>query len=474
MRQVSLAFLVATALVLVRPIDAAERPNIVFIFADDLAFDAIGAAGNTVVKTPNIDRLSAEGTTFSRAYNMGSYSGAVCIASRNMLNTGRTLWRSQKIHKAAEKERQAGRFWSEHLKGAGYETYMSGTWHNPAKTGKAFHYVTNVRPGMPNQTKEGYNRPIDGKPDPWSPYDPKFRGFWKGGKHWSEVLADDAEGFLKQAKGRAAPFFMYLAFNAPHDPRQAPKEFVDRYPPEKIPLPKNFIPEYPHNEAAKTGRKLRDERLAPFPRTPRSVKVNRGEYYAIIEHMDVQIGRILKALEDTGKAKNTWVFFTADHGLAVGQHGLMGKQNLYDHSVRVPFIVRGPGVTAGARNPARIYLQDVLPTTLEIAGIGKQKHIEFHSLMPLIKGTSTKGREAIYGAYLDAQRSITVGDHKLILYPKVKKLRLYNLAVDPLEMKDLASDAAEKPRIAKLFQRLLAEQKILDDAVDLKAAYPEL
>jgi arylsulfatase A-like enzyme len=161
---------------------------------------------------------------------------------------------------------------------------------------------------------------------------------------------------------------MYIAFNAPHDPRQSPKEYVDRYPLDRISMPRSFVPEYPFNEAMASGRKLRDEKLAPFPRTEYSVKVNRQEYYAIITHMDDQIGRILDALEKSGQADNTYLFFSADHGLAVGRHGLMGKQNLFDHSVRVPLMLVGPGVPAGEKRDASVYLQDIMATSLELAG----------------------------------------------------------------------------------------------------------
>ena len=157
---------------------AASKPNILYIFADDQCYETIRSFGYTDIETPNLDRLVRNGTTFTHAYNMGSWSGAVCVASRTMLNTGRFLWHAEKIYKTTEAERKAGRFWSEYLKGAGYDTYFSGKWHVRADAEKAFDYVTHVRPGMPNQTKTGYNRPIDGQPDLWSPYDPKFEGFW--------------------------------------------------------------------------------------------------------------------------------------------------------------------------------------------------------------------------------------------------------------------------------------------------------
>lgn len=451
----------------------AKQPNILFIFADDQCFDTLRAWGNDEIETPNLDRLARRGLTFRHAYNMGSWSGAVCVASRTMLNTGRFLWQAHEVYRTTEQEREAGRFWSEYLKAAGYDTYFSGKWHVKADPEKAFHYVSHVRPGMPNQTPAGYNRPIEGQPDPWSPYDRQFEGFWRGGKHWSEVLADDAVGYLRQATEREKPFFMYLAFNAAHDPRQSPKEFVDKYPLAKISVPDNFLPEYPFKDLIGCGQGLRDEKLAPFPRTEYAVKVNRQEYYAIITHMDQQIGRILEALEKTGKSDETYIFFTADHGLAVGQHGLLGKQNMYDHSVRVPFIVVGPDVEASTTREAPIYLQDVMPTTLELAGVEKPEHVQFQSLLPLIRGDAGQPYDAIYGAYLQLQRMVTMDGLKLIAYPHAKRLRLYDLRNDPLEMNDLASRAAYQETKHKLFGRLLELQEEMADELDLRAAFPQ-
>ena len=451
--------------------DESSRPNIVFIFADDQCFSTIQALGAKEVETPNLDKLARRGTTFTHAFNMGSWSGAVCVASRTMLNTGRFVWNANAVHGTSEQERQQGRWWSEYLKKAGYRTYMTGKWHCRADAEKAFDVAKDIRPGMPKDTAAGYNRPSADGSDPWSPSDPKFGGFWAGGTHWSEVVANHAESFMTEASDRDEPFFMYLAFNAPHDPRQSPQSYVDRYPADDIVVPENFQAMYPFAEAIGCGKKLRDERLGPFPRTPHAVQVHRGEYYALITHMDDQIGRILDALEATGKADNTWIFFTADHGLAVGQHGLFGKQNMYDHSVRVPFMVVGPGVEADKQIAEPIYLQDVMPTSLELAEIEQPEHVEFHSLLPLLGGGESP-YESIYGCYLAKQRSIRTDQYKLIAYPEVPTVRLYDIQADPLEMKDLAADPEMKPVVKKLFAQLLELQESMNDSLDLSGLTP--
>lgn len=190
---------------------AVEKPNVLFIFSDDQSYETIRAHYHTDIDTPNLDRLVERGTSFTHAYNMGAWHGAVCVASRTMLVTGKSIWRA----KNAEKKLELNQLWPRRMADQGYETYFSGKWHIQINAAKAFEHTINIRGGMPSAKPEGYNRPIHGQPDPWSPSDPKFGGFWQGGKHWSEVLGDDAVELLEKAAKSKKPFFMYLAFNAP-------------------------------------------------------------------------------------------------------------------------------------------------------------------------------------------------------------------------------------------------------------------
>jgi choline-sulfatase len=175
--------------------------------------------------------------------------------------------------------------------------------------------------------------------------------------------------------------------------------------------------------------------------------------------MDEQIGRILDALEASGRSENTWIFFTADHGLGMGRHGLAGKQNMYEHSMRVPFIVSGPGVSSGAVLDTPIYFQDVVPTTLELAKADASTEMDFKSLMPILNGGD--GQEhypAIYGAYLDRQRMIRIGDWKLIHYPGIGVERFFNIKEDPLEMRDLARPDLSHPNVPTRKQQAMQEK----------------
>lgn len=463
---------------------AADKPNIVFIITDDQAADAVAAsklwgAEKSGLRTPNLDQLYQNGTVFRQAYNMGAWHGAVCVASRSMLMTGRFVWntREQEKSKFAATLAQE-KSWSQRMKRAGYSTYLSGKWHVEADATKIFDHTVHIRPGMAPTVPESYNRPIEGKPDKWNPADPATRGLWTGGKHWSEVLADDAEAFVKQAAGEKKPFFMYLAFNAPHDPRQAPQSWLDQYPVEKIPVPENFLPINPHRvimgmENADASSVLRDEKLAPFPRTEFAIRTHRKEYYALVSHTDEQVGRIMKALQGAGVAGNTIIVFTSDHGLAIGRHGLMGKQSMFEHSMRVPFVISGPKIPQGKVIDERIYMQDAVATSLDMAGADREG-IDFKSLRPLLEGSGKSHYDAIYGAYeLGTQRAVIVGKDKLILYPKGKVALLYDLEKDPLEKSPIPDSPASAAMKKRLFAKLLDLQKENGDPLDLAAVYPE-
>ncbi|QDV25033.1 sulfatase-like hydrolase/transferase [Aureliella helgolandensis] len=440
----------------------AAQPNILLLFTDDQCFDTIAALGNTEVITPNLDKLAKRGVSFSNAYNMGGWNGAICVASRTMMNTGRFLWRAHQVDNELAEEARHRRMIPQVMHDAGYETYMTGKWHVKIDANKIYDHVTHVRPGMPKTVEASYQRPNE-KGD-WSPWDPSLGGFWEGGKHWSEVVADDAEDFLEQAAKSPRPFFMYLAFNAPHDPRQAPREFVEMYHRTDLKIPANFLPEYPYMEAMGAGKSLRDERLAPWPRTPEAVQLHRQEYYALITHLDVQIGRILAQLESTGQADNTYIVMTADHGLACGQHGLLGKQSMFEHSMKAPLIVVGPGIPADKRIETPVYVQDFTATAIDWAGAPRPETLEFQSLLPIIAGQRQQQYDVIYGAYMpNKQRMIRAGDFKLVHYPKGDTYQLFNLREDPHEITNLAANPDQTQRVSDLKDQLAKLMHSMDD-----------
>ena len=434
-----------------------ERPNFLFLFSDDQTFRALGCLGELEVKTPNLDRLAKRGTLFTHCFNQGGWSGAVCVPSRTMLITGRTLWQSRGTN--GQGIAPGAALWGETLGRAGYDTFMAGKWHvtEPAlkRSFKTFGPLTGGF--LPSTTNGGaaYHRPAPG--NPWMPDDPQWKGHWLDvdGRtvHSSVRIADAAIDYLRTNAARSAnPFFMYVAFNAPHDPRQAPREFLDLYPPKKLKVPPNFVPKHPFPiESNFMGR---DEILAPYARTPEAIRVHLQEYYAMITHLDAQIGRALGALEASGKAGNTVIIFTSDQGLAVGQHGLMGKQNLYDHSLRMPFIMAGPGIPKGKRNDALFNMQSLFATTCDMAGVPVPDTVQFPSIVPLITGAKKQLHEALYGAYLDRQRAVRTKNWKLIRTPSAGKVQLFNVRRDPWETHNLAADPRQAARLAMLHGRL--------------------
>ncbi len=471
-----LTALIALGLVSLCP--AAERPNVLFLFADDMTWKAVRALGGEDIDTPNLDRLAACGAAFTHAYNPGGWHGAICVASRTMLMTGKQLWRARDAEPRLGADYVAkGRLWPQMIAAQGYRTCFSGKWHIQADHTKVFGEIRHFRPGgMPadhllETAPQAYFRPVEDQPDPWNAADPSHGGFWTGGRHWSEIVADDFEAFLAEKDER--PWFMYLAFNAPHDPRQAPREYLDRYPLSRVEAPRNFLPLYPYRIAMGADRGLRDEDLAPFPRTTFAVRTHRREYRAIVSHLDAQIGRILDALEKSPAARNTAIFFTADNGLSCGEHGLMGKQNLYDASVRVPFLVAGPGIPPGKKIPAPIYLQDAMPTVLRLAGAPVPDDVDFQDLRPHWEGQETP-RKAIAVAYRDLQRMVGEDGKKLILYPKAKIARVFDLHTDPDETRDLIDTPAGQDLAVRLFARLLEIQRESGDTLDLRSDFPDL
>lgn len=457
-----------------------SRPNFLFIIADDLMYRTIRAINNPEVSTPHMDGLVNSGCHFTHCFHNGSWTGAVCVASRTMLNTGLSPFKAHRVDSA----NQAGDapVWGQTLREAGYDTFITGKWHLDAVSlQRAFSEMGPVAPGYLASTPNMYDRPKPG--NTWSPTDKALLGHWlKRGvwlnrrgdetiQHSSELYADAAVKHLtNNVPKKANPFFMYVGFNAPHDPRQAPQEFLDMYPVDKIAIPPNYLPEHPFDQG---DHKTRDELLAPFPRTKEAVQTHRREYYAIISHMDAQIGRILAALKASGKAENTYVILTADHGLAVGEHGLMGKQNQYECSMRMPLIISGPGIKPGKRVDEMVYQHSMYATTCDLAGVEIPKHVEFPSLGPMLRSDSPQPINDVMFGWLNVlQRSIRTKTHKLIFYAHLKRFQVFDLTKDPWEMHDLVDDPEYASVKKDLIEKLKAKQKELGDPMDIE--HPEV
>jgi arylsulfatase A-like enzyme len=433
-----------------------KRPNVIFIFSDDQRADTIAALGNRHIKTPNLDKLVKRGTAFTSAYCMGAMQGAVCVPSRAMVMSGRTLFKINPTLKDIPT-------WPAAFARAGYRTFITGKWHN--ETASALAAFSAGRAIFFGGMGDPYALPI-------ADIGPKHTLTEKklSGKHSVELFADSAIEFIRQQKGADRPFLAYVAFNGPHDPRTAPKEYHEPYNKAKPPLPPNFRPVHPfYNNPDITGR---DERLAPWPRTEAVVRQHLADYYAYITFLDAQVGRILEALREAGLEEDTIIVFASDHGLALGSHGLFGKQNLYDCSMRAPLIFAGPGIPHGKTSDAFAYLLDIFPTVGALTKIQGPDGSEGKSLVPVLKGEKTQVRDSIFTAYRQFERSVRDERWHLIAYPQINKTQLFDLQNDPHETKDLSGAPARARDIERLTAKLRDWQQSLGDTQALRSESP--
>jgi arylsulfatase A-like enzyme len=414
------------------------NPNILFLFADDQRDGTLGALGNSEIITPNLDQLVRNGTTFENAYIMGAMNGAVCAPSRAMLMTGRALFNIDPTGNTID---EAHTTMPKALENAGYQTHHIGKWHNGRDAFiQSFAGGKNIFfGGMHSQ----YNVPT---------YDYSFEGHYEedkinslSPKHSSELYADAAIDFINKYDGEN-PFFTYVAFQAPHDPREMPDEYLQLYESKKVKLPSNFMAEHPFDNGELD---IRDEWLAGYPRTGEEVLANIKAYYAMITHLDAQIGRIIQTLKDKGLYENTIIVFAGDNGLAVGQHGLLGKQNLYEHSINVPLIFSGPGIPKGKKTESFAYLSDLYPTFCELGPkVDPPSTVEGTSLVKAIVGDD-KIRDATFHCYKNFHRAARNDRYKIIKYNVKNKIttQLFDLQDDPYEMKNLAENGSHKEEL---------------------------
>ena len=464
----------------------AKRPNILFVLVDDQSpFDLKVYNPSSTLDSPVIDQLAAEGMVIDGAYHMGSWSGAVCTPSRHMIMSGRTVWhlprRGKRNQENGDKKVLAPSNLAEKtlaavFNRAGYDTMRT------CKNGNSYAAANAQFTVSRTATKRG--------------------GTAETGSAWH---ADQVLEYLRNRQSDA-PFLVYLGFSHPHDTRDGTEELLKKYgavnhrdraslPPanSKQPaLPVNYLPEHPFHHGHP---RLRDEVSVSGVwerRDPQTIRNELGREFACNENIDRQIGRVLRQLESMGQLDNTYVIYTADHGMAIGRHGLQGKQNLYQHTWRVPFIIQGPGITPGSRAEGNIYLLDVLGTLCDLAGVDPPDTSEGLSFRPVLDGNSETVRDVLYGVYCGGtkpgMRCVKKGDWKLIKYDvmdgAVRETQLFNLKDNPHEFLsqhhtpdvvrltgtdpnrkqvNLADDPQFSGKRRELEALLLAEQRRLDD-----------
>ncbi len=489
-RRVSLVLAMAYLVLVTGTLGAAEKPNILFVLVDDQSpFDLKIYNEKSSLQTPNIDRLAREGMVLDTAHHMGAWVGGVCTPSRHMIMSGRTVWHipdrgMRRLNpNGADPSRVppnlANHTMAAVFNRAGYDTMRT------CKKGNSYDAANAQFTVVRDATKRG--------------------GTDETGSAWHaqqvlEYLGD------RQERKDTDPFLIYFGFSHPHDTRDGKPELLAKYGavnhkdrnvlpaahPKQPALPVNYLPAHPFHHGHPD---LRDEVKVSGvweKRDERTIRNELGREFACSENIDIQLGRVLKKLEAMGELDNTYIIYTADHGMAIGRHGLQGKQNLYEHTWRVPFIVKGPGIKAGSRVPGNIYLLDVLSTLCDLAGIPAPKTSEGTSFKPVLEGKQQTIRDTFFGVYCGGtkpgMRCVKKGDWKLIKYDvldgKVRETQLFNLAQNPHEFiqqhhasqvrtltgsqpsKDqvnLATDSRYAKKLAEMEGLLLAEMRRLHD-----------
>lgn len=475
---------------LVATASAAERPNILFIIADDQSpFDFKFYNQASKLHTPVIDQLAADGMVFDGAYHMGSWSGAVCTPSRHMVMSGRTVWHipSRMNRKRNPNEGNAG------LVPENLPEYTMAAVFNRAG------YDT-MRTCKKGNSYDGANKQFTVVRDA-----SKRGGTEETGSAWHGKQVLDYLNEREKANDKD-PFLIYFGFSHPHDTRDGTPQLLEKYgsinhtkqttlpePNDKQPqMPPNWLPKHPFENSHLN---VRDEVSVSGVWTNRdeaTIRNELGREFACSENIDIQIGKVLDKLEAMGELDNTYIIYTADHGMAIGRHGLQGKQNLYQHTWRVPFVVKGPGIKSGTRAEGNIYLLDVLATICDLTGVEAPKTNEGESFKPVLMGEKDTVRDVLYGVYCGGEkpgmRCVKKGDWKLLKYDVpsagVQETQLFNLAENPHEFlpqhhakeviamtgmtpekhqTNLADDPKYAPQRKELEALLQAEMKRLDD-----------
>jgi arylsulfatase A-like enzyme len=487
-----LILVVIFSAIVVAPGFAADRPNIVFIMSDDHAAHAIGAYGSRVNQTPNIDRLAREGAIMRNVFATNS----ICTPSRATILTGQySHLNGVPVFNRFDGSRMTV---ARLLQQGGYYTGMIGKWHlgsDPVGFDR-----WEILPGQ-----GAYMNPVLYTSAGETTYT---------GRYVTDVITDLAMDFMK-TRPRGKPFFLMVHNKAPHRPWEPDAthraQFADRW----IPEPETFWDTYAtrtdalHENLQRVAADLtrRDLKLEPpadlkgpelaswLASKPMEVTIARDgktlsltgeplvrwkyqrymkDYLATIQSVDDNVGRLLSFLDANGLAKNTVVIYTSDQGFFLGDHGLFDKRFMYEEALRMPFLIRWPGVIkAGTRSDAIALNVDFAPTFLQAAGLPVPADMQGRSLLPVFSGrTPADWRSSMYYRYYHdpgdhntrAHYGVRTGTHKLIYFWKKDQWELFDLTTDPFELHNLYGEPGHEQLTATLKAELLRlKQAVRDD-----------
>lgn len=479
-----------------------KKPNILLICCDEMRGDAMGCAGNSIVQTPHLDRLAAQGASWQRCYA----TQPTCTPSRASFLSG--------CYASSMRSRMVGcwtpddpRFLPHAFHQAGYHTAAIGKIHlvpqhdEPAwqkeRSEKDGHYygfreVDLVNGHGDNCFGSGFTPWLEERCPDWRARRQARRRLreevpscyeWPltPDCHSGDYLVEKTREFLGRKHDQ--PFFLNASFADPHYPFTVPEPFASMYRPEDMPPPVPGISHSTHPaeiERLATGddpvhvigthQKCGHYSLEDW----QSIK---AIYYGMISQLDHQVGQILQALEESGQADDTVVVFLSDHGDYLGDHGMYGKGLSYEGSIRVPLILRGPGIQPGVRVGGVGTLLDLAPTLLDLAGIPEPEGVQGISCKSLLTGQGQSGRDAVLIENDDDRtpmrmRTLVGGDWKLTVFAGQESGQLYHLPTDPQELHNRWADP-QCADIRKTLQQRLLEEVILGvDAVNGRKQAP--
>jgi choline-sulfatase len=441
-----------------------SRPNILFLMADQHRADCVGAAGNQVIRTPNLDRLAREGVLFDNAYS----STPTCTPARTALLTGLSPWNhgmlgmtNMALRYPIEMPRAMGE--------AGYHTTGIGKMHYyPHRNTHGFHTLLLDESGR----AQSPDYRSDYRSWFWSEapnLDPDATGIgWNDHRAKTYVLperlhpttwtASTAVKFLESYQ-RPEPFFAKISFARPHSPYDPPERFMRQY--ESAELPAARVGKWASRYAPRSS-DAND--LWHGDLGPKQVRHSRQGYYGSVSFVDEQIGRVLEALERRGWLENTLILYTADHGDMTGDHHLWRKSYAYEASARIPMIVRWPkgmiSADRGRRLAQPVEIRDILPTFLNVADASRDG-LDGRSLMPLVNGKTDGWREVIdleHNVCYSTDNhwnALTDGRMKYIFHAKSGEEQLFDLSTDRAELNDLAGDVSRSADLRKWRGRMI-------------------
>ncbi|MAF65542.1 MAG: sulfatase [Planctomycetes bacterium] len=447
---------------------AGERPNILFVFSDDHAAQAIGAYGSRINKTPNIDRLAAEGMRFGNCF----CGNSICAPSRATVLTGMHSHRNGVIDNGAVFDGSQTTF-PKLLQAAGYQTALIGKWHLKSDPTGFDHWEVLIGQGP------YYNPPMR---------TPGGRREHTG--YTTEIITDLALEWLREERDPERPFLLMYQHKAPHREWEPGPRQLSLYDEVEIPEPATLLDDYAGRSGAARSQEMtlarhlspRDLKLVPPPRLneeqltlwnaaygPKNAAFEAAglegeelvrwryqryvkDYVRCVASVDENLGRVLDYLAESGLEENTIVVYSSDQGFYLGEHGWYDKRWMYEESLRMPLIVRWPGTIApGAVEERLVSNIDFAPTFLEAAGVAIPGEVQGESLLGLLRGEEPEGwRESVYYHYYEfpgvhaVQRHYGVRDerYKLIHYYQIDEWELFDLECDPSELTSVHAEPA--------------------------------